>query len=107
MALLQSMSYPIIYTLNFSALNLATCDVTWLRNVALNWTISAKILTHSLLAIPAGMKDSNEGPPLLSVLHGPAFSESSLHPVVLVPYVAVSVPNVPRWDWIVTRVPDP
>ena len=35
MALLQTMSYPIINTLSFSALNLATCDVAWLRNAAL------------------------------------------------------------------------
>ena len=35
MALLRAMSYPIIYTLSFSAVNLATCDVTWLRNAAL------------------------------------------------------------------------
>lgn len=53
------------------------------------------------------MKGSSEGPPPLSVLHGPASSKSSLHPVVLVSYVAVSVPKDVLREWIVTPVPDP
>lgn len=104
------MSYPIKYTLSFSALNLATYDVTWLRNAALKCGTEfdniAKII-YLLLAIPAGMKGSNDGPPLLSVLHRPASSESSLHLVVWVPYVAVSIPKDFLRDWIVTPVPDP
>ena len=104
MALLQSVSYPIKYTLSFSALNLATCDVTWLRNCELKCGTEldniAKI-TYLLLAIPASMKGSNDGPPLLSVLHGPASSESSLHLVVWVPHVAVSIPKDFLRDWIV------
>ena len=57
--------------------------------------------------MPAGMKGSSDGPPLLSVLHGPASSESALHPVVLVPHVAVSVAKDFLRDRIVTPVPDP
>ena len=109
MALLQSVSYPIICTLSFYALNLATCDATWLRNATLKCHTEldhiAKI-THLLLAIPAGMKGSYVGLPLLSVLHGPASSDSSLHPAVLVRYVAVSVPKDFLREWIVTPVPD-
>ena len=110
MALLQSMSYPIIYTLSFSALNLATCDVTWLRNAPLKCRTELDDITkvtHLLLAIPADIRDSSEGPPFLSVLHGPASSESSLHPVVLVPYGAISVPKDVLREWIVTPVPTP
>lgn len=63
-------------------------------------------ITHLLLAIPAGTKGSYVGLSLLSVLHAPASSESSLHPAVLVPYVAVSVPKDFLREWIVTPVPD-
>ena len=55
-------------------------------------------ITYLLLAIPAGMKGSNDVPPLLSVLHRPASSESSLHPVVWDDFLR---------DRIVTPVPDP
>ena len=88
--------------------------MSWFRNAALKYRTEldniAKItyvLTYLLHAIPVGIKGSNDGPPLLSVLHGPAFSESSLHPVVVVLYVAVSVPKVPWWDCFVTAVPTP
>ena len=103
-------SNPCLIQLNILLAFLATCGVTWLRNGELKCGTEldniAKI-NYLLLAIPASMKGSNDGPALLCVLHGPASSESSLHLVVWVPYVAVSIPKDFLRDWIVTPVSDP